>query len=78
MSYRRPPPRAWPLLAATALLMLFGGNTVILSEDQKDDRADEVGLSLAAVGLVILGSWLTVELRRLLNEDREGDDDVED
>ena len=78
MSYRRPPPRAWPLLAATALLLLFGGITVILSEEQQDDRADEVGLSLAAVGLVILGSWLTVELRRLLNEDREGDDDAED
>ena len=64
--------RSWPLLAISAGLTLVGGIGLIVTPgDGNELESDLVGVMLVAVGLVILGSWLTVELRYLMDKDRE-------
>ncbi len=77
-----PPPRAWRLLPLLLGLALFIGPLAFLKPIKPDASgagpsnstitAAEVGILLIMVGLVLSGSWLTLQLARLLGRFAKG------
>lgn len=59
--------RDWPLLLVATLLLLGGG-----VKAAADGDLDSLSGSLLTAGMVVLGAWITVEVRR--NKDTRNDE----
>lgn len=57
----------WPLLLVAAALLIGGGTKAAVAGE-----LDGLASALLASGLVVLGAWLTVEVRR--NKDARNDE----
>ena len=67
-----PPPRAWRLAPLAAGLLLFIVPLATSNQDDPRVRLAALGLALTMAGLVIGGSWLTMQAARLLTWLRPG------
>jgi hypothetical protein len=61
-----PPPRVWRLAPLAAGLLLFIAPLATSNQDDPKVRLAALGLALTMAGLVIGGSWLTMQAARLL------------